>query len=252
MKDDRKIIACENIWKSFRLHTSRRLLSQHLAAWFGEGAYHRFQALKGVSFDVARGEALAVIGSNGAGKSTLLSLVSGLTEPDKGVVKVNGRVAALLELGSGFHPDLTGTENVFLNAALLGFDERQTKTMLNDVVEFAGVREFINEPLRTYSSGMMLRLAFSVAVNVDPDILIIDEVLAVGDAEFQARCYERIHGFRRAGKTFLCVSHNKSVLMELCDRAIWLDQGEMMMCGKIGNVFEAYEGRAALPKPDAQ
>jgi len=243
------IISCDNVWKTFRLHTGRRLLSQHLAAWFGEVPYHEFHALKGVTFDIAKGEALAVIGSNGAGKSTLLAIVAGLAAPEKGSVKVNGRIAALLELGSGFHPDLTGAENVFLNAALLGFNERQTRRMFDEVVDFAGVRDFIDEPLRTYSSGMMLRLAFSVAVNVDPDILIIDEVLAVGDSDFQAKCYDRIHGFRRAGKTFLCVSHSKPVLQELCDRAIWLDQGEMMMCDSIENVFEAYEGRAALPKP---
>ena len=241
-----KAIVCENVWKTFRLHTGQKLLRHHLASWFGKDQAHQFHALKGVSFEVAKGEGLALIGSNGAGKSTLLSVVSGLAAPEKGSVKVNGRIAALMELGSGFHPDLTGAENVYLNAALLGFNERQTKAMFNDVVEFAGVRDFIDEPLRTYSSGMMLRLAFSVAVNVDPDVLIIDEVLAVGDLDFQAKCFERIRGFRRAGKTFLCVSHNPQVLLELCDRAIWLDQGEAMMYDKINHVLEAYEGRATL------
>jgi ABC-type polysaccharide/polyol phosphate transport system ATPase subunit len=246
MRETEKAIVCENVWKTFRLHTHQKLLSQHLASWFGRGSSNQFHALKGVSFEVAKGESLAVIGSNGAGKSTLLSVVTGLTQPDKGTLKVDGKVAALLQLGAGFHPDLTGTENVFMNAALLGFDERHTKAMFEEIVDFAGVREFIDEPLRTYSTGMMLRLAFSVAVNVDPDVLIIDEVLAVGDQEFQAKCYDRIRGFRRAGKTFLCVSHNKSVLMELCDRAVWLDHGEMMMCDKIQHVFDAYEGRATL------
>ena len=189
-------------------------------------------------------------GSNGAGKSTLLSVVTGLTEPDKGSVKVNGRVAALLELGSGFHPDLTGEENVYLNASLLGFTEPKTREMFDSVVEFAGVGDFIHEPLRTYSNGMILRLAFSVAVSVDPEILIIDEVLAVGDQDFQTKSYDRIRGFRLAGKTFLCVSHNKTVLMELCDRAVWLDHGEMMMCGRIEDVFEAYEGRTGLHKAE--
>ncbi len=252
MGNDSKAIVCENLWKTFRLHTGQRLLSQHLASWFGTDSYHKFHALRGVSFDVDHGESLAVIGANGAGKSTLLSIVSGLSVPDKGKIKVNGRVAPLLELGSGFHPDLTGRENVFLNAALLGFNEKQTKAMLEEIVDFAGVRDFIEEPLRTYSSGMMLRLAFSIAVNVDPDILIIDEVLAVGDAEFQAKCHDRIHGFRRAGKTFLCVSHSKSILMELCDRAVWLDQGELMMCDRIENVFEAYEGHTALLRRAAE
>jgi ABC-type polysaccharide/polyol phosphate transport system ATPase subunit len=252
MKKDPKAITCENIWKTFRLHTGQRLLRQHLASWFGEEPSNQFHALKGVSFDVAKGEGLAVIGCNGSGKSTLLSVVVGLAQPDKGTVKVDGRIAALLELGSGFHPDLTGRENVYLNAALLGFNERQTKAMFEEIVDFSGVRDFIDEPLRTYSSGMMLRLAFSVAINVDPDVLIIDEVLGVGDADFQTKCHERIRGFRRAGKTFLCVSHNKGALMELCDRAVWLDHGEMMMCDRIENVFEAYEGRAALPKQRAE
>jgi ABC-type polysaccharide/polyol phosphate transport system ATPase subunit len=238
-------IVCENVWKTFRLHTHQKLLRQHLASWFGGTGFTQFDALKGVSFQVAKGEGLAVIGSNGAGKSTLLSIVTGLAEPDKGKVAVNGRVAALLELGSGFHPDLTGAENVYLNAALLGFSERQTEDMFEDIVEFAGVCEFIDEPLRTYSSGMMMRLAFSVAVNVDPDILIIDEILAVGDMDFQAKSYEKIRDFRRAGKTFLCVSHNPQVLLDLCDRAVWLDQGEMLMCDRIQYVLDAYAGRAA-------
>jgi ABC-type polysaccharide/polyol phosphate transport system ATPase subunit len=245
MKSIRPAIVCENVWKTFRLHTHQKLLRQHLASWFGGSGFTQFDALKGVSFEVAQGEGLAVVGCNGAGKSTLLSIVTGLAKPDKGTVRVNGRVAALLELGSGFHPDLTGAENVYLNAALLGFSQRQTKDMFDDIVDFAGVRDFIDEPLRTYSTGMIMRLAFSVAVNVDPDVLIIDEVLAVGDMDFQAKCYERIRDFRRAGKTFLCVSHNSRVLLDLCDRAVWLDQGEMLMCDRIRHVLDAYEGRAA-------
>src|SRR5579884_1736173 len=246
MKQEDSVILCERVWKTFRLHTHQKLLSQHLASWFGNKPVNLFHALKGVSFKVARGESLAVVGSNGAGKSTLLSIVTGLTRPDKGTIQVNGRVAALLQLGAGFHPDLTGRENVYLNAALLGFNERQTKAMFEDIVDFAGVRDFIDEPLRTYSNGMMLRLAFSVAVNVDPDVLIIDEVLAVGDQDFQAKCHDRILGLRRAGKTFLCVSHSKPMLMELCDRALWLDQGEVMMCDRIAAVFEAYEGHTTV------
>jgi len=239
-------VVCENVWKTFRLHTHQKLLRQHLASWFGKGDATQFDALKGVSFQVAKGEGLAVIGANGAGKSTLLSIVTGLAQPDKGSVKMNGRAAALLELGSGFHPDLTGLENVYLNASLLGFSQRQTAYMLDDIVEFAGIRDFIDEPLRTYSSGMIMRLAFSVAVNVDPDVLIIDEVIAVGDLDFQAKSYARIREFRRAGKTFLCVSHNPQLLLDLCDRAVWLDQGEMVMCDRIQCVLDAYEGRTTL------
>jgi len=238
-----KIITCEDVCKTFRRHSGQVLLRQHLSYLFGRNRVADFHALKGISFDVVEGEGLAVIGSNGAGKSTLLSIIAGLAKPDRGTVQVNGRIAALLQLGSGFHPDLTGTENVYLNAALLGFTEKQTKAMFGTIVDFAAIGDFMDEPLRTYSSGMWLRLAFSVAVNVDPEILIVDEVLAVGDLDFQVKCYDRIRGFRNAGKTFVCVSHSKPVLMELCDQAIWLDHGEMMMAGPIADVFEAYEGR---------
>lgn len=239
-------IKCENVWKSFRLHSGQQLLRQHLASLFQGKRAPQFHALKGVSFEVEKGEGLAVVGSNGAGKSTLLSIVTGLAKPDRGTVEVNGRVAAMFELGSGFHPDLTGTENVYLNAALLGFNEAQTKSLFDSIVDFAGVRAFIDEPLRTYSTGMQVRLAFSVAVNVDPEILIIDEVLAVGDQDFQAKSYDRIQSFRRAGKTFLCVSHSKSAVLDLCDRAIWLDHGELIMTGAARDVFEAYEGRLSV------
>jgi len=241
------IITCQDVWKTFRHHTGPKLFRAQLASWFRKDPASQFHALKGVSFEVNRAEGLAVIGSNGAGKSTLLSLVTGLATPNKGTIRVNGRVAALLELGSGFHPDLTGTENVYLNASLLGFNGRQTQEMLDSIVDFAGVGDFIHEPLRTFSSGMVVRLAFSIAVNVDPEILIIDEVLAVGDASFQEKCFDRIRAFRRAGKTFLCVSHNKGMLVELCDQAIWLDHGEVIKAGNINSVFDAYEGRAPLP-----
>src|SRR5215469_2402910 len=244
MRDLAAAIACENVWKTFRLHTHQKLLRQHLTSWFGGGGFTQFDALKGVSFQVAKGEGLAVIGSNGAGKSTLLSIVTGLAKPDKGKVAVNGRVAALLELGSGFHPDLTGAENVYLNAALLGFSERQTEDMFEDIVEFAGVREFIDEPLRTYSSGMMMRLAFSVAVNVDPDILIIDEVLAVGDDNFQQKCFAEILRLRENGTLFICASHAAVVLRQICKRALWLEQGQLVMTGTIDEVLRAYKHEA--------
>jgi ABC-type polysaccharide/polyol phosphate transport system ATPase subunit len=195
---------------------------------------------------VQRGESLAVIGSNGAGKSTLLGLVAGISQPDEGTVTVNGQVTALLELGSGFHPSLTGRENVRLNAALLGLSRRQTVDAFERIVEFSGIREFIDEPLRTYSTGMIMRLAFSVAVNRDPEVLLIDEILAVGDAAFQAKCIEKIHEFRNAGKTLLCVSHT-NMIGQLCDRAIWLDHGEVMLSGAVRDVLEAYAGRQTAP-----
>ena len=190
-----------------------------------------------------------MIGPNGAGKSTLPGLVAGLATPDTGTVTVNGRIAALLELGSGFHPDLTGAENVRVNASLIGLSRRRTAELFDPIVEFAGIGDFIGEPLRTYSTGMIMRLAFSVAINMDPEILLIDEVLAVGDQAFQAKCFERLHRYRHSGKTLLCVSHATGMVQELCDRAIWLDRGELMMSGRISDVVEAYEGHRTRSSP---
>ena len=228
--------------KSFARHTGRMLLRDRLTHWLKGEHRERFYALKNISFVVEAGEGMAVVGSNGAGKSTLLGLVAGVARPDEGTVQVNGRIAALLELGSGFHPDLTGAENVRVNAALLGLSRRQTAGIFDEIVDFSGIGEFIDEPLRTYSSGMVMRLAFSVAINMDPEILLVDEVLAVGDASFQEKCFERLRRFRSAGKTLLCVSHSTAMVREMCDHAVWLDHGELMMAGRIGEVIEAYEG----------
>jgi len=229
--------------KYFYRHAGRALLRKHVESWFRPGAKERFYALRDISFRIRPGESVALIGTNGAGKSTLLSLVAGLAEPDGGTIAVEGRVGALLQLGAGFHPDLTGVENVVLNAALLGLTRRRTAELFESIVEFAGVGEFIDEPLRTYSSGMMMRLAFSVAVHMDPEILIVDEVLAVGDHAFQAKCAERVMEFKHAGKTLLCVSHASGAVEKLCERALWLDHGELVMDGPFSEVVDAYEGR---------
>ena len=240
-----KVIEFQNVSKSYHLHGGQMLLRDRLLHLFQQQPKDRFFAVKNVSFHVNSGESLAVIGPNGAGKSTLLGLVAGLSLPDSGKVVINGRVAALLELGSGFHPDLTGTENVYLNASLLGLSKTRTRELFDEIVDFSGIGEFIEEPLRTYSTGMMMRLAFSVAINMDPEILLIDEVLAVGDAAFQVKCFEKIREFRRAGKTLLCVSHASGMVQELCDHALWLDHGEVMMAGSIVEVAQAYAGRPA-------
>ncbi len=239
-----RVISCQSVSKTFRRNLGPKLIRHHLKDFFKPRKEDRFYALKNVSFDVMDGESVAVIGGNGAGKSTLLSLVTGLARPNEGQMTVHGRVAALLELGSGFHPDLTGAENVRLNAALLGFTRKQTDLMFDSIVDFSGIGEFINETLRTYSSGMAVRLAFSVAVNLNPDILILDEVLAVGDQAFQAKCSERIHQLRRSGKTLLFVSHNPAAVLALCDRALWLDHGELVMNGPIQEILSAYQGHA--------
>lgn len=240
------LIEFQNASKCFPHSAGRQLLRTHIARWFGSVHHEPFWALKDVSFKLGSGESLAIVGSNGAGKSTLLSLAAGLTTPDKGQVRINGRIAALLELGAGFHPDLTGAENLVLNAALLGLSKRRTEQVFDRVVEFSGIGEFIDDPLRTYSSGMIMRLAFSVAIQCEPDILLIDEVLAVGDARFQEKCREALLSFRRAGKSMLFVSHAPGVVADMCDRALWLDHGSVMMEGAVDEVLDAYNGRAAM------
>jgi ABC-type polysaccharide/polyol phosphate transport system ATPase subunit len=239
------LIEFANVSKGFARSTSRQLLRNYLGLFFRRASREVFYALQDVSFTVDRGESVALIGPNGAGKSTLLSLVAGLTPPDAGTVTVNGRVAALLELGVGFHPELTGAENVRLNASLLGLSRQRTREAFDEIVAFSGVADFIHEPIRAYSAGMILRLAFSVAVHCNPEILLIDEVLVVGDAAFQAKCMEKIAEFRRQGRTLICVSHSAAMVLELCDRALWLERGRLVMSGKARDVQAAYAARVA-------
>jgi ABC-type polysaccharide/polyol phosphate transport system ATPase subunit len=238
------IIEFDNVWKTFHRHAGRMLLRSHVGRLASAPVPpQEFCALKKISFRLNRGESLALIGANGAGKSTLLSLVAGLVPPDRGTVGVQGRIAALLELGSGFHPDLTGEENIRLNAALLGVGRKLIGQILPHIVEFSELGDVMGEPLRTYSTGMVMRLAFSVAINVDPDIVLIDEVLAVGDSAFQAKCFQKVLDFRRNGKTILCVSHAAGMVQQLCSRALWLDHGEIILDGPVSDVSDAYEGR---------
>ncbi len=235
----------DQVSKFFVLNSERALLASHVRRLFRKSEQRdRFYALKNVSFRIAPGETVAIIGANGAGKSTMLSLIARLCSPDSGLVAVNGRVAALLQLGAGFHPDLTGVENVHMNAALLGLSEKETEERFKEIVEFSGIESFIDQPIRTYSSGMVMRLAFSIAVNVDPDILIVDEVLGVGDAAFQAKCLDRMMNFRRSGKTIVFVSHSIASVREFCRRAIWLQRGEIAMDGGVEEVLAAYSNPA--------
>ena len=239
------VIEFDHVSKAFSHKGEARLLRSHLRERFRRRPQELFYALKDVSFSVDPGESIGVIGRNGAGKSTLLSLVAGLCPPSSGRVTVNGRVAALLELGSGFHPDLTGAENIRLNAALLGLSRKRTADVLEEIVDFTELGSFIHESLRTYSTGMILRLGFAVAAYVDPEILIIDEVLAVGDARFQAKCLDKVMEHKRAGKTLLFVSHAAELIRQFCERAVWLDQGQVMLTGSPHEVLEAYSGAAA-------
>ena len=234
------VVVFEGVSKHFNRHGGQMLIRDRLRHLLRPQPREPFFALRDVSFAVGRGESLAIVGQNGAGKSTLLNIATRLCSPSEGTVRINGCVAALLELGAGFHGDLTGTENVRINAALLGLTRQQINQRFDSIVEFSGLGDFMDEPLRTYSSGMAMRLAFSVAGNVDPDILIIDEVLGVGDQKFVEKCTERIMEFRRAGKTLLCVSHGLGSLEILCDRAMWLSHGRVAQIGTVKEVLQAY------------
>ncbi len=200
----------------------------------------RFMALADVSLEAKRGESIGIIGSNGSGKSTMLGLIAGVIQPQAGTVEVHGRIAPLLELGAGFHHELTGRENVVLNAVLMGLTRREVAQRFDAIVAFSGLEAFLDEPLRTYSSGMVARLGFSVAAHLDPDILLIDEILAVGDANFQAKCHERLADFRRHGVTLIIVSHALEEVRLLCDRVVWLEAGRVAMEGDPSAVIPAY------------
>jgi lipopolysaccharide transport system ATP-binding protein len=197
-------------------------------------------ALRDVSFDVDEGEVLGVVGRNGAGKSTLLKILTGITTPTGGQATIRGRVSSLLEVGTGFHPELTGRENVYLNGSVLGMKQREIKRKFPDIVEFAGVEQFIDTPVKRYSSGMGVRLAFAISAHLEPEVLLVDEVLAVGDAEFQRRCLGRMEDLSNSGRTVLFVSHNMQAVTQLCDRVIWLEKGELLRDGPSGEVVASY------------
>lgn len=231
---------------------SRQFFYRFLSHRLGQRKKDPFYALRDVSFDVGNGGSLAIVGHNGAGKSTLLNLVAGLTAPEVGRVDVSGKVMALLELGSGFHPDLTGAENLRINAALCGFTKSETNELFPQIADFSELGEFIGEPLRTYSSGMVLRLAFSIAVHANADILLLDEVLAVGDKDFQQKCLDRILEMRQQGKILLCVSHVPDMLRSLCSHALWIEAGRVVRQGSIGEIITDYQataGSVAQPQP---
>ncbi|MFD0716760.1 ABC transporter ATP-binding protein [Paenibacillus sp. GCM10027626] len=202
--------------------------------------YQEFTALQPVSFAVNQGEAVGIIGRNGSGKSTLLQMIAGTLAPTGGQVKVQGRVAALLELGSGFNPEFTGRENVYLNAAILGIRKEEVDGRLEQILQFADIGDFIDQPVKTYSSGMYLRLAFAVSINVDPDILIVDEALAVGDGRFQLKCFEKIKALKNIGKTILVVSHDMQTIRQICDKVILIDKGKLVEIGNPNDVVNHY------------
>lgn len=236
------VITFDNVSKRFVLPRERPPTWRDRLKRSGQNSSdeHYFWALRDVSFAVEPGQSLALVGHNGAGKSTALKLMTQILEPTRGNVQIGGRIAALLELGSGFHPDLSGRENIFLYGSLMGFGRAAMLARLDEIVAFAEMEQFIDVPVRHYSSGMYTRLAFSVATAVDPEILITDEVLAVGDEAFQRRCMDRIFAFRRAGKTVVFVSHALETVRTLCDVAVWLDRGVARLVGGAGEVVDAY------------
>ncbi len=253
------VISVENLSKSYRLgQIGTGTLSNDLRVWWARArgkpnpllkigrSDHSNRdgeivwALKDLNFNIEQGEALGIIGRNGAGKSTLLKVLSEVTAPTTGEVKIRGRIASLLEVGTGFHPDLTGRENVYLNGAILGMTRQEITRKFDEIVDFSGVELFIDTPVKRYSSGMYIRLGFAVAAHLDPDILIVDEVLAVGDAEFQEKCLGKMGDVARGGRTVLFVSHRMAAITTLCEKAYWLDAGQLKMSGDASEVVDAY------------
>lgn len=230
-------IALKNISKKYVLAKERPLLLKNL---FIPSKKEEIWALKDVSLEIKKGETIGIIGENGSGKSTLLKIISGITTPTSGKVEVNGRVASLIELGAGFQPDLTGKENVYLNGTLLGLTKKEIDKKYQEIVDFADIGEFIDQPVRTYSSGMTIRLGFSVAVHLDPDILLIDEVLSVGDEKFQIKCLTKIVNLRKEGKTIIFVSHNLVLIEQISNICCWLEKGELKLKNLTKKVIQDY------------
>lgn len=237
-------IVVEDVSKQFRLHTDRaHSLKELVTRRDRKAGVDQFWALRDVSLEIPEGSMFALVGHNGSGKSTLLRCIAGIYRPSSGRVRVDGRISTLLELGAGFHPDLTGRENVYMNATILGMSRAQIDASFDQIVEFAGIEEFIDSPVKIYSSGMYIRLGFSVAVHVDPEILIVDEVIAVGDAEFQRKCFDHLYDLRKRGVTIVVVTHGLDTVESMCDGAAWLDHGELQLVGTGPEVAAAYMGR---------
>ena len=233
-------VQVDHVTKSFRMYHERNQ-SLKSAIMRGRTSVHEdFLALKDVSFDVPSGSTFGLIGSNGSGKSTLLKCLANIYYPNQGSITHHGRIAAMLEVGSGFHQELSGRENIFLNGSILGMSRKEVTRKFDEIVDFSGVEQFIDQPVKNYSSGMYVRLGFAIAINVDPDILIVDEVLAVGDAEFQEKCFRKFSDFKADGKTVILVSHSMGTVESMCDHAAWLDRGTLRVVGESKSTIAAY------------
>jgi ABC-2 type transport system ATP-binding protein len=240
------VVVVDHVSKKYRLYRERNNSIKVALMRGGRSKVDMFWALEDVSFEVYEGSTTGLIGENGSGKSTMLKCLARILRPDTGSVSVTGKMSALLELGAGFHPELSGRENVFLNGAILGLKQKELMAKFDDIVEFAGIGQYIDEPVKNYSSGMYVRLGFSVAINVDPDILLVDEVLAVGDEAFQRKCLERFADLKRNGRTVIIVSHSMGSVITMCDHVIWFKKGHKMGDGDPRQVIEAYTGSITL------
>jgi len=234
-------VRVDHVGKSFRLYRERNQTIKSAVMRRRTSVHEDFWALRDVSFDVPQGSTFGLIGSNGSGKSTLLKCLANIYYPNEGSIKHFGRIAAMLEVGSGFHTELSGRENIFLNGSILGMSKKEITRKYDEIVDFSGVEKFIDQPVKNYSSGMYVRLGFAIAINVDPDILIVDEVLAVGDSEFQEKCFQKFRDFKAVGKTVILVTHSMGTVKELCDGAAWLNQGVLMSVGASAPTIAEYE-----------
>ena len=233
-------VRVDQVSKSFRMYHERNQTIK-AAIMRGRTSVHEdFWALKDITFDVPVGSTFGLIGSNGSGKSTLLKCLANIYFPNQGTITHFGKIAAMLEVGSGFHHELSGRDNIFLNGSILGMSKKEVTAKFDEIVDFSGVEQFIDQPVKNYSSGMFVRLGFAIAINVDPDILVVDEVLAVGDAEFQEKCFQKFRDFRAAGKTVILVSHDMGTVRAMCDHAAWLDHGELVVAGGAREAIDAY------------
>ena len=235
-------VSIEGVSKRFRIYHERNQSLKAAIMRRGRADYEEFWALSDVSIEIPRGKTFGLIGENGSGKSTLLKCIARILQPERGSVTARGKIAALLELGSGFHPELTGRENVYLNGSILGVPKRELEARFDDIVGFAGLERFIDTPVKNYSSGMYVRLGFSVAINVDPEILLVDEVLAVGDESFQRRCNEKFAEFKEQGRTIVLVSHALGSMRNMCEEVAWLENGRVRDVGVAGGVVDSYVG----------
>ena len=241
MKSSNNIaIKVENMTKQFKLFYDKpSTLKERLVFWNNKKGESR-TVLKNINLEIKKGETVALIGVNGSGKSTLLKLMTKIIYPTKGKITTNGKLTSLLELGAGFHPDFTGRENIYFNASIFGLTKNEIESRINDIIEFAELGDFIDSPVRTYSSGMYMRLAFSVAINVDAEVLLIDEILAVGDQHFQDKCFEKLKELKESDKTIVIVNNSLGSIKDLCDRAIWIYDGEVRLDGKTKEVIKEY------------